>query len=153
MARILTALEGVTWKSPAISPALPVGNHTYTVEARAGSAIANPEGRSAPRTFVVDTEPPGLTLNQPTSLSNKNMPTFSGTSSETTTVTVAIYKAPSGPEVATVTAKPAGGLWKTEALSKPLADGQYTAIATQPSGIGNGSDTLRSRGTSSRGGR
>jgi hypothetical protein len=132
-------LSGASWTAPAVSPVLPEGKHTFTVVARAPSSIkGNPEGTSKPFTFVVDTEPPEVTLDAPVPLSNQNKPSFSGTSSEGSTVTVSIYEGSgtSGREVASASAKPVGGLWRTEALSKSLEDGQYTAVARQPSAIG-----------------
>jgi hypothetical protein len=124
------------WKSPAIS--LP-GEGTFTVIARAPSTIGNPEGVSAPRTFVVYTKAPAVTLASPPALSNDNVPSFSGTTNEATTVTVAIHEGASvsGPEVASDSAEPGAGVWTTKPLAHALKDGEYTAVAREASGIGN----------------
>src|SRR5205807_6700672 len=117
------------------------GSATFTVIARAPSAIeGDPEGVSQSRTFVVYTKAPAVTMEPLKSLSNETKPTFSGTSNETTTVTVAIYRGAttSGSEVTSVSAAPVGGKWAVRDLGRPLEEGQYTAVARQPSGIGNG---------------
>src|SRR5207245_9817163 len=59
---------------------------------------------------------------------------------ETRPVAGAIYQGPttSGSEVTSISATPAGGRWKTPQLSRPLEEGEYTAVARQGSGIGNG---------------
>ena len=139
----LTAkVVGGAWKSGEAAQ-LPSGEETYTVVAQAPSKIGNEEGKSAPVTFIVNTNPPTVTLRQPKPLSNDSTPAFSGTSSETGSVVVKIYsgEATSGTPAATETAKVAGTEWTTKALGKPLADGQYTAVATQESAIGNGTGT------------
>jgi hypothetical protein len=129
-----------TWASPAVAPPLPGGTHTFTVVATAPSSIVgNRTGESAPATFVVNTEPPAVTLNQPTPLSNDATPSFSGTASESTAVEVVIYRGATaeGTPVVSTTAIPSGGRWATHALGQHLEDGQYTAIATENSAIGN----------------
>ena len=85
-------------------------------------------------TFVVDTEPPKVTLNQPPSPSKDRTPTFTGTGSDNTLVTVHIYAGskPEGTEVASATAAGTGGAWESKAASPQLADGEYSAVATQP---------------------
>jgi len=40
-----------------VSPELLTGDHTYTAVATEISPLGNPEGKSNPRTFTVDTEP------------------------------------------------------------------------------------------------
>jgi hypothetical protein len=130
---------GEAWTSTAAEPALPPGKHTYTAIASQKSSIAgNPEGTSAPVTFTVDTTEPAVTLTQPKSPSNNPSPTFSGTATDASSVTVNIYKgvAAKGSVVTTATA-PAGGAWTSGTTAKPLADGTYTAQATQPSSLGN----------------
>ena len=80
-----------------------------------------------------------VTLNKPLSLSNTTAPTFTGSASDKTPVTVNIYPGanPGEPAVATATAPGTGGGWKSSAASPPLASGQYTAVATQQSSLGN----------------
>jgi hypothetical protein len=131
--------NGANWKSSAASPALAGGDRTYTAVAEQSSPLGNPAGVSSPVTFVVDTEPPKVTLSQPPSPSKNRTPTFKGTGSDTTLVTVHIYAGskPEGAEVASATASGTGSAWESKAASPQLADGEYTALATQPSSLGN----------------
>ncbi len=144
-----------SWTSGAVS--LLRGDNTYRAQATAVSKVNGELGKSAFITFVIDTEPPALTLNPPPALSNDATPSFSGTTNEAEDVKVSVYKGASvsaEPPVVTVTAVPEAGAWVTskEAFSKALEekgvppedgkyklkDGEYTAIATQKSAIGNG---------------
>ncbi len=127
------------WKTGAVTPALPSGRHSYTLFASAQSSIGNGTGVSAPRALVVDTEPATVTLAQPATPSNDATPAFHGTASETTQVEVAVYSGPSasGVPVATVSVPGTGGAWESPRVAA-LEDGQYTAVATQKSAIGNG---------------
>jgi hypothetical protein len=131
--------NGGSWKSSAASPALAGADRTYTAVAEQPSPLGNPAGVSGPVTFVVDTEPPKVVLNQPPSPSKDRTPTFTGTGSDTTLVTVHIYAGPKpeGTEVASATASGTGGAWESKAASPQLADGEYSAVATQPSSLGN----------------
>jgi len=131
--------NGGSWKSSAASPALAGADRTYTAVAEQPSPLGNPAGVSGPVTFVVDTEPPKVTLNQPPSPSKDRTPTFTGTGSDNTLVTVHIYAGskPEGTEVASATAAGTGGAWESKAASPQLADGEYSAVATQPSSLGN----------------
>ncbi len=132
---------GGAWTSGAASPALAVGTHTYTAVASQASALGNPPGASAPVTFTVDTTPPQVTLSQPAPLSNDTRPSFTGTGSDTSQITVKIYAGAraEGSVVATASAGGTGGAWSsTEAI--PALGGKrqrYTAVAVQPSSIGN----------------
>ena len=103
------------------------------------SSIGNPDGRSAPVTFTVNTSPPAVTLATPKSPSNITAPTFTGTASDSTPVTVEIYAGSKaeGTLVATATATPIAGQWSSAPSTPALASGIYTAIAVQPSSIGN----------------
>jgi hypothetical protein len=117
---------------------LPSGNHVYTAVATTPSAIGNATGASAPATFVIDTEAPVVTLNQPTTPSNTTEPSFSGKTSESSPITVSIYQgsAVAGGPVRTVKAKKESvGSWESVPALPPLPDGRYTAIATQPSAL------------------
>ena len=130
-----------SWSSSALGEALPAGKHTYTAQATTPSSIAgNPTGVSAPVTFIVNTEAPVVKLEAPVSPSNHTKPTFKGTASEAEPVTIAVYAGPaaSGVPIGTVTAKVTGETWESGAFPKTLEDGQYTAVATQQSAIGNG---------------
>ncbi len=130
------------WTSGALSPALETGLHTYTAVAKQESALGNKPGKSRPVEFVVDTEPPTVTLNQPRPLTNDKTPAFSGTSSpssETQPVVVSVYKGqkPEGTPVAKAEATPSGGRWVTKPLSVALESGEYTVAASQKSSLGN----------------
>jgi hypothetical protein len=128
------------WESAEATPSLKTGNHTYTATATQPSSIdGNPSGTSAPLTFVVDTTPPTVTLATPPSLSNNRTPSFSGTASDTTPVTVRIYAGPKaeGKPKAETSATVVAGNWTTAPVGSSLADGQYTAVATQPSSLKN----------------
>jgi hypothetical protein len=126
---------GGAWSSSQASPAL--GNGQYTAIASQSSSLGNGIGRSAPVTFEVDTSSPTVTLNQPLTPSNQTAPTFTGTASDSTTVTVKIYKGPKAEGTPVSTATAAGTNWTSTAASPALITGQYTAVAGQPSSVGN----------------
>jgi hypothetical protein len=134
---------GGNWSSGAATPALPEGN--YKAEATQPSSIfGNGEGRSAPAFFTVETAAPRVTLNPPASPSNITTPSFTGTASDTTTVTVQIYKGATatGSVVSTATAPGTGVNWASGNASPALKNGQYTATATQTSSLkGNAAGT------------
>jgi hypothetical protein len=111
----------------------------YTAIATQASSLENPQGISNPVSFTVNTAPPTVTLNSPAVRSNNTMPSFTGTASDTTQVTIAIYKGskPEGTVVSTTTAPGTGGAWASSNASPALGKGQYTAIAAQPSSLGN----------------
>ncbi len=129
---------GGAWSSGAASPALPSG--TYTVNATQPSSLGNAAGISASVTFVVETAPPHVTLAPIAKLSNNTAPVFTGTASDTTPVTVEIFpgtKVLGTPPPYTATATPVGGSWTSAAATPALPEGPYTAIAIQPSSLGN----------------
>jgi hypothetical protein len=130
---------GGSWTSGPLTPSLPSGRHTFTAVATQTSKIKNAPGKSAPITFVVDTHAPFVTLKAPPSPSNDTTPSFSGTASEATPVTVEIFKgtAAEGKIVATATATATGGSWTSSEAAPALGSGTFTALATQPSAIGN----------------
>jgi hypothetical protein len=131
--------NGGAWSSQAAEPALPGGRNTFTAIAIQPSNSANAIGKSAPVTFEVDTQPPAVTLRPPRSPSNDTTPTFSGTASDVTEVTVQVFAGTSaeGQIVTSATAAGSGGEWTSGEVSKPLGDGTFTARAVQPSSIGN----------------
>lgn len=139
-----TALSGV-WSSSSASPALPDGQ--YTAVATQASLFGNPAGESEPQTFTIDTEPPAVTLNAPKSPSNDTTPTFTGSASDKTTVTVEIYAGAraEGPVVASASANGTGGSWSSGAASPALSTGEYTAVAIQESSLGNPAGTSEPR--------
>ncbi len=128
---------GGAWTSGKASPALAPG--TYTAIARQKSELSNPDGLSEPRTFVVDTSPPSVKLEPVASLSKNTTPSFTGTASDTTEVTVSIYagSATTGTSVATATASGTSGSFTSVGAAPALTNGSYTAVARQPSSIGN----------------
>jgi hypothetical protein len=129
-----------SWTSGAVS--LLRGDNTYRAQATAVSKVNGELGKSAFMTFVIDTEPPVVTLTPVTALSNDATPSFSGTTNEWGTeakpVVVSIYSGPTttGKLAEKVTVAPTGGSW--EVRGGQLEDGEYTVVATQESGIGNG---------------
>ncbi|HTZ87032.1 MAG TPA: Ig-like domain-containing protein, partial [Solirubrobacteraceae bacterium] len=129
-----------SWIAGALTPSLRRGDHTFTAIATQPSELGNPTGRSAPVTFVVDTESPVITLARPPSPSNETTPTFSGTTSEATPVTIEIFEGekPEGRVVASAHAPPSGGPFATGEAEPALGSGTFTAIASAPSMIGNG---------------
>jgi hypothetical protein len=136
---VFTHARGGVWSSPP-APALASGTHTFTAIASEESAIGNPTGSSQPVPFVIDTTSPRVTLNALPSPSANRAPSFSGTASDHTPLTVSIYRGatPEGKIVATVEAEVDHGRWASARSSLPaLAWDEYTALATQPSSLKN----------------
>src|SRR5205823_2554254 len=127
------------------SPALASGQ--YTAIATQESSLGNPSGVGEPVTFKVETAAPRVTLDQPQSPSNDTTPSFTGTASDTTSVVVQIYAGATaeGSVVSSATATGTGGGWTSGQASPALPSGQYTAIATQESSIGNPSGVSEPR--------
>jgi hypothetical protein len=125
------------WSSGAVSSALTTGE--YTAVAVQESGLGNGPGKSEPVTFVVNTEAPKVSLEGPVALTNDNTPSFKGSASEAGSVTVRVHKGATvgGNEVAKVSATVSGGKWSAT-VSSELADGEYTAQASEPSLLGNG---------------
>ena len=123
-----------SWKSGGLSKSLASGS--YTASAEQASSLGNPAGKSEPISFVVNTASPQVKLNQPAPRSGDTTPSFSGTASDTTPVSVEVFKG--GSLVRTVDAgAPAGGEWSSPAVSPALGAGTYTAVAVQPSSLEN----------------
>ncbi len=126
----------------------------YTAQATEPSSIGNATGKSEPpQTFEVFTKPPTVTMEALPERSNENEPKFKGTASEPGTVTVRVFKGKEakGTEAAKLTATVgAKGEWSVTQAT-PLPDETYTAIASEPSAIGNeeGKSELRNRSKSS----
>ncbi|HTD08471.1 MAG TPA: Ig-like domain-containing protein [Solirubrobacteraceae bacterium] len=116
----------------------PLEDGTYTVQATQ-SNLASEVGSSAPVTFTVDTSAPTVTLNRPESPSHDATPSFTGTASDITPITVRIHAGAttSGTVVSTATAAGTGAGWSTSDASPALPSGEYTALATQASSLGN----------------
>src|SRR5205823_6523812 len=97
----------------------------YTAVADEPSSLGNGEGKSTPIKFVVNTQPPTVTLAAVKSPSNDTTPSFSGTASETEPVTVDVYKGSKaeGTPVATVEATVTGAKWGPVSSATTLASG------------------------------
>ena len=111
----------------------------YTAQATQLSSLGNAEGKTAPEEFEIFTKPPTVTLEPLSERSKENQPTFKGTASEPGQVTVHVFKGgeASGTEAAKLTATVGPkGEWSVSQSSQ-LADETYTAVATEPSAIGN----------------
>jgi major membrane immunogen (membrane-anchored lipoprotein) len=112
---------------------------TYVARATQKDAAGN-EGVSNTVTFLVETASPRVKLNSPALVSNNTTPSFTGTASDSTGVTVKIYKGPTvtGSPVSEAAASvPVGETWTSGNAAPALGDGQYTAQATQTSSLGN----------------
>ena len=133
----VTVLAAGKWEVMA-SPQLPDG--TYTAVATEPSGLTNEPGTSESRTFEIDTHAPEVALAGVPTPTNETNPSFSGTASETKNVTVKVYKGPTatGSPVATVEGAVSGGHWKSPSLATTLTTNTYTAVAFEPSSIGNG---------------
>jgi large repetitive protein len=112
----------------------------YTAQAEQSDDAGN-VGKSAATTFTVDTVAPAVTISQPSSPTNNATPTLSGNAGVATgdraSVTVTIYRGStaSGEVASTGSATVSGGTWSYK--SAHLADGPYTAQATQSDEAGN----------------
>ncbi len=129
-----------TGKWGSVSSSTPLTTGTYTAVAEEESSLGNPNGKSEPRTFVINTEPPEVTLAAVATPSNDTTPSFSGTASESNSVTVKVYKGTEakGASVATAEAPVSGGKWGPVSSSPALTSGTYTAVAEENSSLGNG---------------
>ncbi len=130
--------SGTSWSSGSLGPTLADG--TYTVQASQSDKAGN-TGTSSPITFTIDTTPPKVSLNSIASPSKEPTPTLTGAAGveggDASTVTVTIYKGGSvgGTVAESKAVSGAGGTWSY--LSPHLADGVYTAQATQTDLAGN----------------
>src|SRR5205085_2359081 len=129
--------NGGGWTSGASSPALADG--AYTAVAIQKSSLGNPPGQSSPVTFTIETSAPHVTLDAVNTPSGDTTPSFSGTASDHTGVSVYIYagSSPGGTLVSGAAATGTGGGWSSGHASPPPAAGTYTAVATQESSLGN----------------
>ena len=141
--QVASATAGGTegaWTSAAASPALLTGKHTYAAIATQASPLGNPDGKSGVVTFVVNTNPPTVTLKAILTPSNDTTPTLEGTATGTRNVVVKVYSGPtaSGSPVATAESLVTSGKWGPVSSSTSLTSGTYTAVAEEESAIGNG---------------
>lgn len=125
------SMGGATWSYTA--PTLIDG--TYTAQATQGDWVGH-VSHSAAVTFKVETKSPTVTLSPVKTPSNNKTPSFAGTATNTTPVTVNIYAGAvaTGTPVATVTAAGNEKTW-TSGPAAVLKDGEYTAVATQLSSL------------------
>lgn len=136
LSTLLPPLEG-TWTLTPSTP-LPVGTYTAVAEQ---TNLTFETGASSPVTFTVDTTAPEVTLAPVASPSNDATPVLTGTAGtdagDETTVGVRIYAGAStaGEALASASVPVASGAWSYTAPH--LADGTYTAQATQSDAAGN----------------
>jgi hypothetical protein len=129
-------VTGATWSYKAAH----LADGTYTAQAEQSDDAGN-VGKSAAATFTVDTIPPAVTINQLSSPTNDVTPTLTGNagvaSGDHASVTVTIYKGStaSGEVASTASVTVSGGTWSYR--SAQLAQGKYTAQATQSDEAGN----------------
>ena len=140
-ATLPTTRNGVTGAYTIDASALPEG--TYTAIARQQDAAGN-TGASSANTFVVDTTAPVVTLTNPAGglSTNDTTPTYNGTAtaaaSDSSTVVVKVYAGgtATGSPVQTLNATRSGTSWTIDG-APALAEGTYTAQATQSDAAGN----------------
>jgi hypothetical protein len=120
-----------------IGPTEPLNDGVYTAQA------VGETGAQAAVTFTVDTVAPTVALNSPESPSDNTTPSFTGTASDITTVTVQVHAGATakGAVVSLATATGTGSNWTSVAAFPALAVGEYTAVAVQESSIGNPTGT------------
>jgi hypothetical protein len=128
-----------------------VSEEEITAKTAAGSAgpeevvVSDVNGTSTlgPTYTYIAPPPPTVTLSQPMSRSNNTMPSFSGTASNSTPITVHIYAGTTaaGPVISTATATGTGGGWTSGKASPALSSGQFTATATQEGSLGSPAGT------------
>ena len=132
-----TAPSGGTWEAPGVA----LAEGTYTARAEQLNAETTETELSEPVTFTVDAVAPIVRLNAVTSPTKDSTPTFTGTlggaPGDDQAVSVAIYKgsAVAGTPVASGQASVNGSSWSF--TSSSLADGTYTAQASQDDRAGN----------------
>jgi len=116
-----------------IGPAEHLDDGTYTAQ-----AIGETGARTAV-TFTVDTTAPSVMLNSPESPSDNTAPSFVGTASDVTPVTVQVHAGATakGAVVSMATAAGTGSSWTSGNAYPALTIGEYTAVAVQESSIGN----------------
>jgi hypothetical protein len=121
-----------TWS---LGPLEALADGTYTAQASQTNLAS--ETTSQPVTFTVDTAAPRVTLESPPSPSDDTTPSFTGTATDTTPVTVQIHEGATaaGTIVAAASAAGTGGPWTSDPASPALPIGAYTAVAIQPSSL------------------
>jgi hypothetical protein len=120
-----------------VTPSSPLAAGTYSVVASQPDNAGN-TGSTPARSLTIDTAPPAVTLDQPAqgSLTANAAPVFTGAAAtkpkDLPDVTVSVYSgaSASGSPLRTLHATAAGGKYSSPA-GTPLADGTYTAVATE----------------------
>ena len=92
------------------------------------------EAKSSPDTFVIHTKAPTVTLEAVKSPAKDETPTFKGTASDGTPVTVEVFAGAKaeGTPVRMLKATPSGTHWEAT-VTEALGEGTYTAVAGEPS--------------------
>ena len=121
-----------------LSKALPSGKHKFTAYAMEVSGLGNAEGKSNEVGFEVNTLPPEVTLGGPERRSNQETPDLTGTASETEPVKIEIFKGTKAEGTAFIKlgATVTNHAFATK-VTKDLEQGQYVAVASEPSSLGN----------------
>ena len=135
VAKLTTTPSGGKWS---IAATTELGNGEYTAQATQPSSIGNGEAKSETLGFEVFTNPPTVTTHAPEKRSKQTKPTFEGEASETEPVTVHIYEGAgtAGKQLPTLKATVSEHKWHVTETST-LAEGKYTAQATEPSSLDN----------------
>ncbi len=147
VASATAAGTGGAWTSADASP--PLANGEYEAIATQASSFGDPEGKSKPANFTVDTTPPSVSLTPITSPTNNTEPTFSGAAGDalgdSPTVILKIYsgETASGTPIHEVPATVVGTTW-TVVATESLTEGTYTAQAEQSDDAGNVGRSLTS---------
>jgi len=131
-----TLIEDGGWS---LEPPESLPDGVYTARASQGAE------RSLPVTFTILTTAPHVTIEPPQPAPGESTPSFSGTASDTTQVTVQIHagESASGTLVASASAVGTSAAWRSSPASPALAAGRYTAVAVQRSSL-KGNPTGRS---------
>ena len=130
--------ESEAW---AVKPAVSLAGGTYTVQAE--QALSPGKLVSAPISFTVDAEPPGVTLTSPangssTSSSSQTLSGSAGTAEgDLSTITAHLYVGGTaeGVPLQTISAQTSDGSWS--ATVSALSVGTYTVQAEQSDDVGN----------------
>lgn len=125
----------------AIAPTTALPEGQYAVQGTQTDAAGN-SGQTAVRQFSVDTTAPDVTFTAPAAATSDTTPTLSGTAGHAggdSVVTVKVYEGATatGTVARTLSATPNGsGAWTVD-VSPALADGTWTAVASQQDAQGN----------------
>jgi hypothetical protein len=131
-----TTADGIgTWT---FTPAVALTDGPHSVRATATDTVGNTSPDSNTNTFFVDTTPPAapvVLIPANDSVTDDNMPTYSGTAEAGSTVTVIVDGTQVGTTITTV-----AGAW-TLTPAAVVADGTHLVVATATDTVGNTSPT------------